>query len=70
MWKDEIVEEVRRIREAYAAQFNYDLKAIQRDLQELVRKSGRETVSFPPRRIQPVKPGSKQAVPSPKREST
>lgn len=28
MWKDEIVEEVRRIREANAAKFNHDLKAI------------------------------------------
>ena len=24
-WKDEIVEEVRKVREAYAAQFDYDL---------------------------------------------
>ena len=34
MAKDAIVEEVRRIRQAYAARFNYDVAAIFRDLQE------------------------------------
>jgi hypothetical protein len=28
MWKDEIVEETRRERKAYAAKFNYDLEAM------------------------------------------
>lgn len=31
-WEDPIVEEVRRIRDAYAKKFNYDLDAIFRDL--------------------------------------
>jgi hypothetical protein len=31
-WKDEIVEEVRSRREAYAAQFNYDIARIVEDL--------------------------------------
>jgi len=31
-WRDPIVEEVRRARDAYAKQFNYDLDAIYRDL--------------------------------------
>jgi hypothetical protein len=31
-WKDEIVEEVRTAREAYAAQFDYDLKRMFEDL--------------------------------------
>lgn len=31
-WKDEIVEEVRAAREAYAAQFDYDLKRMFEDL--------------------------------------
>ena len=30
--KDEIVEEVRTMRESYAARFNYDLKEMYRDL--------------------------------------
>ena len=33
-WKDEIVEEVRQAREAYAAQFDYDLKRIFEDLKK------------------------------------
>jgi hypothetical protein len=32
MWKDPIVEEVRKIREKHAAKFKYDLDAICRDL--------------------------------------
>jgi hypothetical protein len=31
-WKDEIVEEVRTAREAYAAQFDYDLELMFEDL--------------------------------------
>ncbi|MFO0925622.1 MAG: hypothetical protein U0736_01115 [Gemmataceae bacterium] len=37
---DPIVEEVRRIRDAHAARFNYDLDAIFRDIKEQERKSG------------------------------
>jgi len=53
MWKDEIVEEVRKNREAYAAQFNFDLQAIYEDLKKAERKSKRKKVSFEPRK--PVK---------------
>jgi hypothetical protein len=49
MWRDPIVEEVRRIREEYAAQFNYDLWAMHRDLQEKEKQRGRKVVSFPPK---------------------
>jgi len=52
MWEDPIVEEVRKVREAHAAQFNYDLRAIYRDLKEQERKSGKAFVSYPPRRVQ------------------
>ncbi len=38
-WSDPIVEEVRRARDAYAARFNYDLRAIYRDLKERERQS-------------------------------
>ncbi|MCZ7624534.1 MAG: hypothetical protein M5R38_00645 [Candidatus Methylomirabilis sp.] len=38
MWKDPIVEEVRKIRQRHAAKFNYDLDAICRDLQEQEQK--------------------------------
>ena len=45
-WSDPIVEEVRRAREAYAARFNYDLRAIYRDLKEKEKRSGRKVVSY------------------------
>ncbi len=51
---DSIVKEVREIREAYAKQFGYDLKAIHRDLKAQEQASGRQVVSLPPRRPKPV----------------
>ena len=44
-WSDPIVDEVRRARDAYAARFNYDLRAIFRDLKEQEKRSGRQIVS-------------------------
>ncbi len=58
MPKDPIVEEVRRIRQQYAARFNYDLAAIFRDLKErqdngefivVNRKPRRAIVTFHPK---------------------
>ncbi len=43
---DPIVDEVRRIRDAHAARFNYDLDAIYQDLKEQEKRSGREIVSY------------------------
>jgi hypothetical protein len=54
MWKDPIVEEVRRVRNAHAAKFNYDLDAIVADLKAKERASGRKVVSLPPKRIPPA----------------
>ena len=51
MWRDPIVAEVRRNREKYAAKFNYDIKAICRAAREQQKRSNRETVSLPPRRV-------------------
>jgi hypothetical protein len=45
-WCDPIVDEVRRARDAYAARFNYDLRAIYRDLKEQENRSGRKVVSY------------------------
>jgi hypothetical protein len=53
VWKDEIVEEVRKYREAYAAKFNFDLQAIYQDLKKAEQKSKRKKVSFKPKK--PVK---------------
>lgn len=46
IWSDPIVDEVRRARDAYAARFNYDLRAIFRDLKEQEKRSGRKLVSY------------------------
>ena len=50
---DPIVDEVRRIRDAHAAMFNYDLDAIFQDIKEQEKKSGLKFVSYPPRKIEP-----------------
>lgn len=55
MQDDPVVEEVRTVREAYAARFNYDLEAIFQDLKRQERKSGRTFVSFSSRRISSVR---------------
>jgi hypothetical protein len=39
---DPIVEEVRRVRDAYAARFNYNLRAMFEDLKKQERESGRK----------------------------
>ena len=57
MWQDPIVAEVRQAREAHAAQFAFDLKAIYEALKEQERHSRYEKVSFPPRPALPVEPG-------------
>lgn len=43
---DPIVDEVRRIRDAHAAKFNYDPEAIFQDIKDLEKRSGRTYVSF------------------------
>ena len=53
MWKDPIVEEVRKVREQHAALFNFDLEAIAHDLKEQERQSGQPVVSLPPRQPAP-----------------
>jgi hypothetical protein len=45
---DPIVDEVRRVRDAHAAKFNYDLDAIFRDIKEQEMKSGCKFVSYAP----------------------
>jgi len=60
MWKDEIVEEIRQGREAYAAKFNYDIAAMVRDAQQRQQQSGRELVTLPPKRPEPLPDVEKQ----------
>lgn len=62
MWKDKIVEEVRKRREIYAAKFNYDLQAIFEDLKKAERKSKRKKVSFKSKK--PVQSALKARIPA------
>ena len=52
--RDEVIEGVRVVREAYAARFNYDIDALFRHACEQVKKSKRKTVKLEPRRIDRV----------------
>jgi hypothetical protein len=47
MWSDEILEEIHKIREEHAKDFNYDLQAICDDLRQKQAKSSREIITTP-----------------------
>lgn len=47
---DPIIAELRAIREAYAARFDYDVEAMFRDIRARQEASGREYVRLPARR--------------------
>lgn len=47
MLNDPIVEEVRRIRQEYAKQFDYDVRAIADDLRKREQQHRERLVSFP-----------------------
>ncbi|MGB3532911.1 MAG: hypothetical protein WBA13_05275 [Microcoleaceae cyanobacterium] len=51
MKDDPIVEEVRKIREAYAAQFNFNLKKIYQDLKQQQQASFQKNYRLPAKRI-------------------
>jgi hypothetical protein len=53
--EDPIVEEVRRIREEHAAEFDYDVDAIFADFKRLEAESEQPRVSFGPRLIEKPK---------------
>ena len=55
-WKDEIVEEVRKARDAYAAQFDYDLKRMFEDLKKKEEQDPR-----PRANLEPIKPHKRQS---------
>lgn len=55
MYRDEIIDELHQIRDAYAARFGYDLDAIYRDIKEQEqqeRLNGRVLVTLPPKRLE------------------
>ncbi len=47
MWKDEVLEEIYKIREEHAKSFNYDLKAICEELRKQEAVGGRKLISTP-----------------------
>jgi hypothetical protein len=47
MWKDEVLDEIYRIREEHAKSFNYNLKLICDDLLRKQAASGRQIISVP-----------------------
>jgi len=47
MWTDPIVDEVRKLREDYAAKFQFDIRAICDAMREEEAKSGRPLVTRP-----------------------
>ena len=51
MCRDEIVEEVRKIRQAHAERFGYDLDAIVADFKKREAEGDYKVVSLPPRRL-------------------
>ncbi len=51
---DDVLAEVRRIREAYGERFGFDLAAIFEDIREKEREGGHVHVTLPPRRIVPT----------------
>ncbi|MGI9173728.1 MAG: hypothetical protein ACR2GR_00210 [Rhodothermales bacterium] len=50
--QDEVMQEVRAIREAYAARFGYDVRALLAHARKQAQQSGREVVKREPRRIE------------------
>ena len=54
MPEDEIMREVRVIRDAYAKRFYYDIDALFRDAKERQAGSKRKVVSLKPKRITPA----------------
>jgi hypothetical protein len=62
MVEDPIVEEIRKVRQEYAAKFNYDLRSIFLDIKAKeaeYRKKGWKVVSFRPKKIK-VKRGKEK----------
>ncbi|MGA1874460.1 MAG: hypothetical protein ACMUIA_02520 [bacterium] len=60
MFHDQIIEEVRKIREDHAAKFKYNIKAIYQDLKRQEKEGGRVIVSLQPKRL-PVSSPHKDA---------
>ena len=58
MFTDAIVAEVRRIKEAHAAKYGYDVRAMAQALRKQQQHAGRKVVSLAPRRVPTPDPPS------------
>ena len=58
--RDAIVDEVRKAREDYARQFDFDLDAICRDLRQKQQSAGVQVITFPKRPVQRRQPDEKR----------
>jgi len=56
MEPDEIMREVREIREAYAERFNFDIRALYLDAKAREGSDGRQVVMLEPRPLEPDGP--------------
>jgi hypothetical protein len=52
-WEDEIVAEVRAVRDAYAQRFAYDVRAICRDLKRSQDEGDRAVIRLPAKQADP-----------------
>ncbi|BAZ09870.1 hypothetical protein NIES4071_16840 [Calothrix sp. NIES-4071] len=50
MWKDEILEDIHKIREEHAKSFNYNLEAMFADLQKRQYEDGKQVVNLSQKR--------------------
>lgn len=55
MTEDEVMREVRAIREAYAARFDFDPRALYEDAKRREAEEDREVVHLQPKRLDPPK---------------
>ena len=52
--RDEVIENVRAVREAYAARFNYDVAALFRHARERAKQTERKVVKRQPKPVEEV----------------
>lgn len=52
--RDEVIEKVRTVREAYAARFNYDIGALFRHARERAQQSERKIVKRQPKPVERI----------------
>ncbi|MBI1913314.1 MAG: hypothetical protein HYS12_00935 [Planctomycetes bacterium] len=60
---DPIVEEIRKVREAYSARFNHDLDAMYEDIRKQEELSGRTFIQLPPRKARSIRWNRRRIAP-------